>query len=301
MSKEKPLKALRHEIDTIDNAIHDLIMERTKIVEQVRKAKLGQNIKIRPARECSILYRLMRRHKGPFPRRELARMWRELIVATLSFEGPFSVGVHMPDLPTIAEPSNDRRSSHWNMAKDQYGSFTPMQGYPSAGRLVDAVRSQEVTLGVLPMPERGEQAPWWPLLASHAVDTPRIINRLPFIGSVTINNNSPIVEALVICPVASEPTGRDHTYLIIEATDEIGLERLTTALNEAELTPFFTSVWCDPASSSRYMHLAEVEGFIANDDIKILRLGANLDRTASSMRTIGTFGLPLTLDETETN
>jgi len=298
MSADKSLDDLRQEIDAIDDTIHDLIMARTKVVEQVREVKRGQNVKIRPARECTILYRLMERHKGPFPKRELARIWRELIVATLSFEGPFSIGVHMPDAPTSDEPRHDRRSGHWNMARDQYGSFTPMHGYPSPGRLVDAVRAHEVTIGVLAMPERTEDAPWWPLLASQAKDTPRIISRLPFIGEP--EDRGPNMQALVICPVLSEPTGRDHTYLVVESADEIGLERLSTALKQADINPVFTSVWRDPEASARYMHLAEVEGFINDDDRAILRLGDCLGGAASSIQTIGSFGLPLTLEELET-
>jgi chorismate mutase / prephenate dehydratase len=299
MSADISLDALRREIDDIDNNIHDLIMRRTQVVEQVREAKRGQPVKIRPARECAILYRLIKRHKGPFPKRELARIWRELIVATLSFEGPFSIGVHMPDAPEPGEPRHDRRSGRWNMARDQYGSFTPMNGYPSAGRLVDAVRGQEVTVGVLAIPQRRETDPWWPHLASNNPDTPRIITRLPFIGSP--DDRGPNEQALVICPVASEPTGRDRTYLVVEASDEIGLERLTTACKQAQMVPAFTSVWQDPQSPSRHLHLVEVEGFISEDDRVILRLSECLDGAASSIMTIGGYGLPLALDDLETD
>ena len=59
MSANTPLDDLRQEIDAIDDAIHDLIIARTKVVERVRKEKQGQKIKIRPARECSIIYRFI--------------------------------------------------------------------------------------------------------------------------------------------------------------------------------------------------------------------------------------------------
>ena len=298
MNADKPLDALRHEIDAIDNAIHDLIMARTKVVEQVREAKRGQSVKIRPARECSIMYRLMKRHKGPFPKRELARMWRELIVATLSFEGLFSIGIHMPDASKSDELHRDMHSGHWNMVRDQYGAFTPIHGYPSAGQLVDAVRCHDVTIGVLGIPEQAEDAPWWPLLASQEKDSPRIINRLPFIGVPEDRGTN--IEALVICPVPSEPTGRDHTYLVVETVDEIGLERLSTVLKQVDINPVFMSVWRDPDSSSHYMHLAEVEGFITDEDSMILRLGECLGGAASSIWTIGSYGQPLTFEDLET-
>ena len=298
MNADKSLDALRQEIDAIDDAIHDLIMTRTKVVEQVRDAKRGQSVKIRPARECSIMYRLMERHKGPFPKRELARMWRELIVAALSFEGHFSIGVHMPDAFRSDEPSREMYSGHWNMVRDQYGAFTPIQGYPSAEQLVDAVRRHDVTVGVLAIPEQVEDAPWWPLLASQAKDTPRIINRLPFIGVPEDRGTN--IEALVICPVPSEPTGRDHTFLVVEAADEIGPKQLSMAFTQAGIKTVFTSVWRDTTSSSCYMHLAEVEGFITDEDSIILRLGECLSGAASLIWTIGSYGQPLTFKDLET-
>jgi chorismate mutase-like protein len=298
MSAKKSLENLRRDIDAIDDKIHDLIMARTEVVKQVREAKRGQTVKIRPARECSILYRLIGRHKGPFPKRELARIWRELIVATLSFEGPFSIAVHMPDASDPDEPRHDRRSGRWNMARDQYGSFTPMSGFSSARRLMDAVRKHEATVGVLAIPESREAKPWWPQLASNRADTPRIITRLPFIGSPA--DRGPNDQALVICPVEPEPTGRDRTYLVIETTDEISQERLASALKQSKMEPRFTSLWSDPDTPSRNLYLAEVDGFISDDDSKIIRLSENLEGVATSIMSIGSYGLPLDPSELET-
>ena len=299
MSANTPLDALRQEIDAIDDAIHDLIMARTKVVEEVREEKRGQSIKIRPARECSIMYRLMERHKGPFPKRELARIWRELIVATLSFEGPFSIGIHIPGASMVGEPSPNMLSEYWDMVRNQYGSFTPMDGYPSASMLIDAVRSNEVAIGVLALPKRAEEAPWWPLLASEANDTPRIINRLPFINAPEDGKIN--IEAFVICSVPSEPTGRDHTLLVIETADEISLKQLSTAFTQADIKLVFSSSWRDIELTSRYLYLVEVEGFITNDDSIIPRLSECLGGVESLIRTIGSYGQPLTFEDLETN
>lgn len=298
MSAKPTLEDLRRKIDAIDDSIHDLIMARTEVVKQVRDAKRGQPVKIRPARECSILYRLIARHKGPFPKRELARIWRELIVATLSFEGPFSIAVHMPDAPDPEEPRHDRRSGRWNMARDQYGSFTPMTGFSSPRRLIDAVRTLKATVGVLAVPELDDTKPWWPHLASTQSDTPRVITRLPFIG--TPEDRGPNDQALVICPVAPEPTGHDNTYLVVETTDKISLERLAKALKEAKMKPVFTSAWDDPDTPQRSLYLAEVEGFISDQDSQIIRLSENLEGVAASIMSIGSYGVPLSAEQLKT-
>ena len=54
ISDEKKLIELRNEIDSIDDAIHDLIMRRTKVVEGVCEIKRDSAVKIRPSREASL-------------------------------------------------------------------------------------------------------------------------------------------------------------------------------------------------------------------------------------------------------
>jgi hypothetical protein len=263
------------------------------VVEQVREEKRGQKIKIRPARECSIIYRLMERHTGPFPKRELARIWRELIVATLSFEGPFSIGVHIPSEPKSDDIRHNMQIEYCNMIRAQYGSFTPMSKYSSATKLVDAVKRHKVAIGVLAVPKQAEQDPWWPLLASKATDTPRIINRLPFVGVPQDYNTN--IDALVICPVPSEPTGRDHTFLVIETAEEISLKKITSALTHADIKQVCTAAWHEKGPSSRYLYFVEAKGFITNEDDTILRLGEHLGGTTSLIQTIGSYGQPLAL------
>ena len=294
MSAKSPLDALRRKIDFIDDAIHDLIMERTKVVERVREAKRGHQVKIRPARECLILYRLIGRHTGPFPKRELARIWRELIVATLSFEGPFSIAVHVSD----AADSGKARHDRWSMVREHFGSYSPMHGFSSARQLIDAVRTHEATVGVLTLPELVDDKPWWPHLASKLPNTPRITTRLPFIGS--LDDRAPNDQALVICPVTGESSGRDHTYLVVETAEKISLDRLTSSLKKAGMKTWFTTSWHDPDTPARILYLAEVEGFLTDDDEKIIHLSEQLGGVATSIMSIGSYGLPLSAEELKT-
>ena len=95
MSRQRTLDEVRAEIDSIDDAIQDLLIRRTALVEEVRSIKRDWRVKIQPSREADIIYRLVERHHGSFPKRDLVAIWRILICATLSFEGPFSVAVHV--------------------------------------------------------------------------------------------------------------------------------------------------------------------------------------------------------------
>ena len=278
VDKDK-LAALRREIDRIDESIHDLIIERTKVVEKVRNAKRGEKIKIRPAREAEILYRLMKRHRGHFPKRELARIWREMIVATLRFEGPFSVAIYVGD--------ND--AGYADMARDQYGSFTPMSRHVSTRAVVEAVRNMQATVGILPLPRRDDEDHWWRLLVSETPDTPRVIARLPFISGAAGTD----LEALVICIIDQEQTGRDRSYLAVEADADIGFKAVEQALSQAGVSAVSHQVWHGPDRPAVWTYLVEVFGFVDTKGRQLNRLKDGLGRPAKRLVHLGGYATPL--------
>jgi len=88
------LSDLRREIDDIDNALHDLLMRRASVVERVKDMKqTAGGVKFRPGREAEIMRRLAARHTGPLSRNVVVRIWRELMSAFVSMQGPFVVSV----------------------------------------------------------------------------------------------------------------------------------------------------------------------------------------------------------------
>ena len=285
MSADTSLDDLRRKIDAIDDQIHDLLMERTKIVEGVRKVKKGQRIKIRPSREDDIAFRLIERHEGAFPKRELFRIWREIIVATLGFEGPFSVVVH----------TSGEDCGAWDLARDHYGAYTPMTSSGSFHQVIEAVRTQEATVGILPVPRQDDDNPWWRHLLSEAEDAPRIISRLPFAGPS--NTRLPDAEGLVICPIDREPTGRDRSYVALDSEAELRSGKVREALEEAGFEVRFTSLWQDPHIPGLSMHLAEVEGFVGRDDGRLEGCRDLLGKAAGRILSLGGYAIPLKPEE----
>ena len=211
-----------------------------------------------------------------------------LFRSTLSFEGPFSVAVHMPG----------ETSAYWDLARDQYGSFTPMTGHESVRRVIEAVRNQEATVGVLPLPRRDDGTPWWPHLAASNPDMPRIIARLPFAGPG--NGRDGDLGALVICPVVQEPTGRDRSFLCFEAAREMGLDRLAATLSDAGLPTTFAAVWHDAETSGNWLHLAEVDDFVAADDPRLPGAVDALGRPVKSVIPLGGYATALTPEDLAT-
>ncbi|MBM08811.1 MAG: chorismate mutase [Magnetovibrio sp.] len=280
-SDEEKLLKLRGEIDTIDNAIHDLIMRRTRVIEGVCEIKKDSTVKIRPSREASILYRLCEKHTGHFPKRELCRIWRELIVATLSFEGPFSVAVFDPgDTP-----------GYWDLARDQYGTFTPMQRHKSARAVVEEVRKLQATVGVLPFPSHDQADSWWKFLVSEAPETPKVIARLPFIPNS--NTHDKDLDALVICPVSQEKTGRDRSFLAIESAEEIGSMAMERALSKVQISNISQQVWHDPNRPPGWTYLVEILGFIQPSDENLSRLKEELGTRVARIIGLGGYSTPL--------
>lgn len=285
MSGERTLDAVRQSIDSIDDAIQDLIIQRTEIVEEVRRLKHDWSVKIQPSREAEIAYRLIARHRGPFPKPELVAIWRQLINATLAFEGPFSVAVYMP--------SQD--SGYWDLGRDQYGQFTPMSRQGSVRSVIEAVRRQEATVGILPLPSHDDADPWWRHLVTSQPEAPRIIARLPFTGPS--NGRGGDLEALVICPVAVKPTGRDRSFLAIDSEKRLGLNQFATALAEVGLPPTFASLWRDEGGTRAWFYLAEIEGFLTVEDKRLAQFRKALGKPLNQLLLLGGYSQPLTAEE----
>ncbi|MBF0627714.1 MAG: chorismate mutase [Magnetococcales bacterium] len=94
-NEQQTLSGLRQAIDTIDDRIHDLLMERAERVLEVGRLKersgASDSSFYRPEREASIHRRLEGRHQGALPKEALHRIYREIISASLSLEKRLSV------------------------------------------------------------------------------------------------------------------------------------------------------------------------------------------------------------------
>ncbi len=94
----KGLKERRKEIDRVDRQILRLLNRRARIVLEVgkQKAKEGKGI-YDPVREEETLNRLSAENTGPFPQEALSTVFREIISASRSLEGPLRVSFFGPE------------------------------------------------------------------------------------------------------------------------------------------------------------------------------------------------------------
>src|SRR5205814_4008424 len=139
--------------------VHGLVMCRAEIVVEVGAGKAAGPMG-RPAREAEILRRLVKRNRL-LPTAGLVRIWREMIVAMTSLEGPLSVAVYLPD--------ND--PGYWDLARDYYGATVPLVRHRTPGAVLRAVSDEAGLIGILPFPREGEAEPWWRHLAGGPGDS----------------------------------------------------------------------------------------------------------------------------------
>jgi chorismate mutase len=281
MTAEPSLEDLRRDIDRIDEQIHDLLMARAAIGERIRDAKSGSAVNLRPGREAMILRRLVTRHRGAFPKPSLVRIWREIFSGLTRLQGPFSMAVL----------GNEQQRAFTDLARDQFGSYTPMSVHQSAHRVIETVVRGDASVGILPLPRQDDEDPWWPHLVSENATAPRIVARLPFAGPPNLKDRDR--EALVISRLQPDSTDDDRTALAIDAVGPISIARLTPALEAAKLRPSFTARWQNPQVAHSALHLVEVGGFVAADDPRVTAaletLGVQINRTIM----VGAYAMPL--------
>jgi chorismate mutase / prephenate dehydratase len=274
------LDDLRRRIDQIDDQLHDLIMQRAEVVQSVARAKQRGGIAtVRPGREATLLRRLVERHRGPFPRAVLVRLWRELISGSISLQGQFTVAVQTPG----ATPD------YWDLARDHYGSCMPMLAFQSSGEVLRALSEGRAMIGVLPMPAEGESAPWWPMLAASGAGAPRVIARLPFAGCGNARGES--ANALVIGHAEVDATGADRSVLAIEIQDDLSRARLIGALNEADLA---VTLFAAHTSDGRAAwNLVEIDDLVTPDDARLRKALAPLAERVARVTHLGAYARPL--------
>lgn len=246
------LAALRTELDGIDNALHDLLMQRARIVEYVGRS--GKPAAFRPGREASIIRRLLRRHQGALPAVSVVRIWRELLAGTTAMQGGFSLAVCDGEGAVLTQ-----------LAREHFGALTPLRAYGSAERALLDVGLGAASVAVLPYPSGAET--WWVALL-HRETRLHIVGRLPFWGPRP--DGAPSAQALVVASTPADASEADRSWLGLECDDEVSRARLSVAVSEAGLTQRSIVTARQQGLATA---LVEVEGYVSDDDPRLSKLG----------------------------
>jgi chorismate mutase / prephenate dehydratase len=277
------LVELRRRLDEIDDKLHDLLIERAEIVSVVAASKREGNLAaFQPGREAQIIRRLVDRHHGAFPVGTLVRMWREMLAATVRLQSPFAVAVFAPI----------ESQGFWDLARDHYGSHTPMSAYRSIGQVIRAVTEGQASVGVLPMPQEGETDPWWRHLLSKDTDAPRVVARLPF--GARGNARSQCADAFAIGRGVQPETGRDRVVLTAETSADISRDRIFRTLSSLGLVCTFLASYEHAGSA---LNLIEIEGFVPITDPRLDSFRVQLGGALHRLLPFGGYAIPLSAAE----
>ena len=166
------LADLRKEIDRIDEAMHQLLMERGEIIDRLIAVKRSQDTgtsAFRPAREVEMMRRLVKRHKGILPLDTAESIWR-IIISTFTYvQAPFSVHADLSAGDALMRDS----------ARFHFGFTVPFVPHMGAAGVVAAVSDSKGDLGLVSASDVGSAGAWWSALEFDAA--PKIIARLPFV------------------------------------------------------------------------------------------------------------------------
>jgi chorismate mutase/prephenate dehydratase len=274
------LEDFRRNIDEIDDKLQDLLIERSEMIAAVAEHKRDGNIAFyQPGREAEIIRRLVARHRGTLPTPTLVRIWRELLSASVRLEGPLMVAVYAP---------LDAQGC-WDLARDHYGSHTPMAAYQSIGQVIRAMSEGRTNaLGVLPMPQEEGADPWWVQLLAKGDNALRVIARLPF--TVRGNARADSGDAFVVGRGVQHETGKDRTLLASENALGISRGRIVDTLSSLGLTCTFLASYEHAESGN---HLIELDGFVPISDARLERFRARLGEALRRLLPFGGYAVPL--------
>jgi len=185
----RSLATLRRTIDSLDDQLHDLLMQRADVVAEVAKAKLQEGGAaapvFRPGREAEILRRLVASNRAPLPAELVVRVWREIMVASSRLQGPLTVAV--------SRPGADLAAAHFGTSV--------LRPVKSAAAVLAAVAKGRAQLGVLPL------SGWW----HRRPPDVRILAALPFVRTAPAKAS----QVVVIGRQDFEPSSDDALYVAI--------------------------------------------------------------------------------------
>jgi chorismate mutase/prephenate dehydratase len=120
MSAASRIRALRRQIDDLDQQIVSLLSARAACAREIGEAKDGANLQVfDPAREEQVLRRIAGINQGPLTAAGLSAIYREIISACRALERPVSVAYWGPPA------SNTHLAAEQRFGPE--GTFLPMQ------------------------------------------------------------------------------------------------------------------------------------------------------------------------------
>ena len=157
------LDTLRGEIDSIDDAILDLLEQRYAVTQRVSRAKASESadtLPVRPEREREILDRLSARALH-VPRDDIAQVWRSILSLSARSQRAYRVMLWSPEGTRVALAG---------LAATRYGSTVPILWAASADEAIAAAKAGDAIALIPADLLRPSQVPQLDLIGQYPLD-----------------------------------------------------------------------------------------------------------------------------------
>ena len=276
--KETNIQELREQIDAVDDQMHDLLMQRVNLAEQIGrlKAESAQSpiFAMCPKREIEIMHRLWNRHKGRLEKYELIRIWREIISACVNLQSPLTIAVFMPE----------RGMGNLEIARDYFGTYTPMLSCRSVSLVLKELTQGEANVAILSLND-DKQTCWWYTVAQEYKRSVNVFLKLPLTGE---NGRGDGRSVYALSKQPFEPTREDRTLLVAETDGSLSLSTLDLLLKAGGIA---TNAICDSymPDMMRKAYLFEVEGYLTDNDNRLAAAIEKENGKITMLRVIGSY------------
>ncbi|MCZ6548996.1 MAG: prephenate dehydratase [Deltaproteobacteria bacterium] len=141
MSRKETVDELREKIDQVDEKIIEFLSQRACLAQKIGQTKnLGNEEIYVPSREKEILQRVSRLNRGPLPEQAIRSVYREVLSASRSLEGPLRVAYLGPDA-TFTQMA----------ARERFGLSTVYVSVASIQGVFQEVERGRANFGVVPV------------------------------------------------------------------------------------------------------------------------------------------------------
>lgn len=246
------LEEVREEIDRIDTAVHQLLIERSAVIGDLIEIKKVQPVSpaddparrtsaFRPAREASMMRDIIERHTGSLPLDTVESIWRVIISTFTYVQANYDV---------IYARADDGLAMR-DVARFHFGYSVPIQPVDEPAEVLQAVGRRGDALGVVPLASQGT---WWQALEGD--DAPNVIARLPFVERADhpagmpclVVANAPIDREVMATRVVSvRVTGSPDLPDGVDVLARVGDAMLVSARDEAALEHLLQTVGIEHA------------------------------------------------------
>jgi chorismate mutase len=199
MPASATLADLRADIDRIDAALHELLIQRGEIIDRLIAVKGGAGSAFRPEREAEMMRHIVSRHRGILPLDTVESVWR-IIISTFTYvQANYSVHTDV----------SGGDAAMRDCCRFHFGFTVPYVPHQSSASVISAVAAAKGDLGLVAV---SGGANWGKELLPPSA--PKIIARLPFVERTDHPAGLPL---FVIAKPLSEAASRDVVLYAVTA------------------------------------------------------------------------------------